>query len=363
MGPLHPKMFSKVVSKAIKQPQRLVRLASTGSLKDKTIGVIGMGHVGTAVTQNLLKSDYKVTTILDLDKDKCSNYPTCKVATSARQVAEEVDITITALPMPPHVKAMFEGDNGLLAGMDKGKVWIDHSTTDYEATMIYNDMVLDKGAQLLEAPITGGLAALSKGQMTVFTAGDETLATQVRPLMKASFQNVLYTGPLGTAMIPKVFSNLLCAVNIIAAAEAMMVAKKAGLDMKTFWDAIRSSSGNSFVWETGGPMVMQGNYDPSFDIALHCKDNQLCYDIAKKHKVPLEVCGLAQQIFHHTMYRYGDTAPCYSSAKMLEDNLNESLHCEDFKEWTYSIDDVDGSAVIRHHGIKLTQDPEKNTEE
>ena len=104
-------------------------------------------------------------------------------------------------------------------------------------------------------------------------------------MMKASFQNVLYTGPLGTAMIPKVFSNLLCAVNIIAAGEAIMVAKKSGLDMKTFWDAVRSSSGNSFVWETGGPMVMQGTYDPSFDIALHCKDNQLCFDIARKNKV------------------------------------------------------------------------------
>ena len=68
---------------------------------------------------------------------------------------------------------------------------------------------------------------------------------------------------------------------------------------------------------------------------------------------------MAQQIFHHTMYRYGETAPCYSSAKMLEDNLNESLYCEDFKDWTYSIDDVDGSAVIRHHNIELTQDPDK----
>ena len=103
--------------------------------------------------------------------------------------------------------------------------------------------------------------------------------------MKASFHNVLYTGPVGTAMIPKVFSNLICAINIIAAGEALMVAKKAGLDLKTFWDCIRSSSGNSFTWETGGPMVMQGTYDPSFDIALHCKDNQLCFDIAKKHKV------------------------------------------------------------------------------
>ena len=62
------------------------------------------------------------------------------------------------------------------------------------------------------------------------------------------------------------------------------------------------------------------------------------------------------------MYRYGDTAPCYSSAKMLEDNLNESLRCEAFKDWTYSIDDVDGSAVIRHHGITLSQDSDKNVE-
>ncbi len=104
-------------------------------------------------------------------------------------------------------------------------------------------------------------------------------------MMKASFQNVLYTGALGTALIPKVFSNILAAVNIIAAAEVMMVAKKAGLDLKTFWDCVRPSSGNSFVWETGGPMVMQGTYDPSFDISLHCKDNQLCFDIAKRHKV------------------------------------------------------------------------------
>ena len=72
----------------------------------------------------------------------------------------------------------------------------------------------------------------------------------------------------------------------------------AGLDMKTFWDAIRSSSGNSFVWETGGPMVMQGNYDPSFDIALHCKDNQLCYDIAKKHKVCIYILLWLHKYFY-----------------------------------------------------------------
>jgi len=333
-----------------------VRWAST--LQDKTFGVIGLGQVGSAVTKNLLKSNYKVTTILDVDKAKCSGYP-CKVASSPRQLTEEVDITITALPMPPHVKQVFEGDNGILAGLSTDKIWIDHSTTDYEQTQTFNDLAGNKGARCLEAPITGGLEALSKGQMTVFMAGEQQLAEELRPMMKASFQNVLYTGPMGTAMIPKVYSNLLCAVNIIAAGEAMMVAKKAGLDLKTFWDAVRSSSGNSFVWETGGPMVMQGTYDPSFDIALHCKDNQLCFDIARKNKVPLEICGLAQQIFNRTMYKYGENAPCYSAPKALEEDCHESLRCENFKNWSYSIDNVDGSAVIRHHGITLTQDEKK----
>ncbi len=159
--------------------------------------------------------------------------------------------------MPSDVKAVAEGSNGLLSGLSQSKIWIDHSTTDHEATLSFNKVADCKGASLIEAPITGGLAALEKGQMTVFLAGDKVVADKLRPLMKVSFQNVLYTGAIGTAMIPKVFSNLLAAVNMIAGSEVMMVAKKAGLDMKTFWDCIRSSSGNSFVWETGSPMVMQ----------------------------------------------------------------------------------------------------------
>merc|ERR1711974_32169 len=108
-------MLSQSIWKASGHGLRLGKCyASTANFKDKTIGVIGMGHVGTAVTRNLLKSDYKVTTILDVDKAKCSNYP-CKVASSPRQIAEEVDITITALPMPPHVKQCVEGDEGMLA--------------------------------------------------------------------------------------------------------------------------------------------------------------------------------------------------------------------------------------------------------
>ena len=103
-------------------------------------------------------------------------------------------------------------------------------------------------------------------------------------------------------------------------------------------------------------MVMQGTYDPSFTIELQSKDNQLGYDMAKKYGVPIELMGHAQQILNRAQYTYGDDAPCYSAPKMLEEALKTSLRCEDFKDWSYSIQDVDGSSNIRHHGIKLDQD-------
>ena len=121
---------------------------------------------------------------------------------------------------------------------------------------------------MLEAPVTGGLEALKKGQMTVFLAGEKEIADEMMPMMEDIYCNVLYTGIMGTALIPKVLSNMLTCVHNLAMGEVFMVGKRAGVDMRVMWDAIRASSGNSFVWETGGPMLMQGTYDPSFSIAL-----------------------------------------------------------------------------------------------
>ena len=112
--------------------------------------------------------------------------------------------------MPPHVKTAFEGPNGIYKGISKGKIWIDHSTTDLEQTREMETKVREeKGAALIEAPISGGMEALKKGQMTVYVATDDKQNyTNVRPLLEASFQRIIYTGPLGTALIPKVLSNM-----------------------------------------------------------------------------------------------------------------------------------------------------------
>jgi len=321
-------------------------------LKDKKVGVIGLGMVGNALVNNLQRTGYQVTSILDVNLDKCSPFD-CKVAKTPFELTQEVDVVFTALPMPQHVKAVFEGETGILAGLGDGKIWIDHSTTDYEQTEDMNEEVIKQGARMLEAPITGGLEALKKGQMTVFMAGEKPLADEMLPMLEDIYSNVIYTGKMGTALIPKVLSNMLTCVHNLAMGEVFMIGKRSGVDMRTMFDCIRASAGNSFVWETGGPMLMQGTYDPSFSIALQCKDNRLGYQIATKHKVPMEILGHAMQSYNRTLYAYGDEAPCYSSPKMLEEALSVDLRCEGFENWTYSIQNVDGSSVIRHHGIDI----------
>ena len=110
---------------------------------------------------------------MDVNTSLCSRFPDCKTSKTPAEMVSETDVVFTALPMPQHVKAVFEGSEGLLAGMSEGKVWIDHSTTDYEQTVDLNAEVVKKGGRMLEAPVTGGLEALKKGQMTVFMAGDK----------------------------------------------------------------------------------------------------------------------------------------------------------------------------------------------
>merc|ERR1712179_776723 len=107
------------------------RFASTTALKEKRAGVIGLGMVGNALVKNLQRTGYNVTTILDVDPEKYKDF-SCLTAKTPLEVANAVDVVFTALPMPQHVKAVFEGEEGLLAGLTEGKVWIDHSTTDYE---------------------------------------------------------------------------------------------------------------------------------------------------------------------------------------------------------------------------------------
>ncbi|CAL4076295.1 unnamed protein product [Meganyctiphanes norvegica] len=326
----------------------------TTATKDTRIGIVGCGNVGQAVTKNLIGAGFNVVSAYDIDTTRVSALGSSKIkeAKTPREVVENVDVLITGLPIPSAVRAASEGPDGILEGLTKDKIWIDHSTTDYEQTLSYNSIALDKGAHILEAPITGGMRALKKGNMVVFIGGEKALSDAMQPILQVNYSAVYYIGPMGTAMITKVVSNMLNAVGLIAAGEALMLAKKSGIDMKTYWEAIRVSSGNSFVWETGVPEVYTAKYDPSFSMELHCKDLQLGHEFAQKFRVPMAMNQLALSIFRQAQYQYGDDAGCYSAPKLLEDALQTPLQDERFKNWTFDNDIINGNVVTKHYGVE-----------
>jgi len=321
----------------------------------KKIGIVGMGNVGDAVLGNLRRQKIHVDYIYDVVPSRCQGRGNdVAVARSPRHLAEKVDIIISGLPKPIHVRQMFDGDSdGLIHGIKENAIWIDHSTTDHEQNKFFESELSKRGGYLLECPITGGLEALRKGQMAVWVAGEKAAFQSVTEILNASYSTVMYTGALGTAMIPKVVSNLLCFLQLVGMAEVLLIAKKSGMELDAFWHAIRGSAGNSFLWETAGPNIFRGEYHDSFALDLACKDNMLGFEMAKTTGVPIEIVGHMQQIYQRALCQLGPDVGCYAPPKLLETAMKESLQVGGFEDWTYTVENVDGALHVRHHNIKL----------
>lgn len=320
--------------------------------KNTTVGIVGCGNVGAAVAHNLTRQGFKVVAAYDGDTKRFADLPPgVLTAATPRHVAAAADIVVSGLPRPPNVKAAAEGPDGILAGLTKDKVWIDHSTTDYEQTKEYSAAAAQQGAHVLEAPITGGLEALKKGKMVVHVGGDERVTKAVNPILEASFCEIFHVGDIGTAMMVKVVSNMLACVHVVAMGEVLMLAKRSKLDLRTFWDAIRVSAGNSFVWETAGPVIFKGTYDPGFTMVLQNKDLQLGYDMARKYEVPMDMHQMALAVYRRTQYQLGDEAGCYSPPKTYEIAVKESLRVEEFDGWDYDTEIHNGSLAVSHVGL------------
>ncbi|KAK7069189.1 hypothetical protein SK128_023779 [Halocaridina rubra] len=321
--------------------------------KSTKIGIVGCGNVGNAVAHNLVKNGYNVVAAFDTDSTTVGQMPMgIAHAKTPREVTEMTDVIVTGLPKPPNVKAAAEGPDGILTALKNDKVWIDHSTTDFQQTRVFSERARSQGGHVLEAPITGGLEALKKGQMVVHLGGDKEVAEAMEPLLKASYMGIFHVGGIGSAMIVKVVSNMLCCVNIIAMAEVLLLAKKADIDLKTFWDAIRMSAGDSFAWETGAPLIFNGTYDPGFTMALLCKDLQLGYDMARKYEVPMDMHQFALSIYYRTMYQFGGEAGCYTPPKTYEIAMKESLNIPNFRKWTYDNEIHKGSLIVTHENVE-----------
>jgi 3-hydroxyisobutyrate dehydrogenase len=183
---------------------------------------------------------------------------------------------------------------------------------------------------MLEAPVTGGVHLAASGEITVLVGGDEALFARHRPAFEAMGGTILHMGPLGSAAVIKVITNMLAFVHLVAAGEAMMLAKRGGLDLAKAFHAIKASSGNSFVHETETQLVLNGSYDIAFTMDLACKDLGFAMRLGQQFGVPLDLAGMTAQTFIRAREAFGGDAWSTMVVKLLEDALRTPLRAEGF---------------------------------
>ena len=295
------------------------------------IGFIGLGNVGAKLAGSLQRNGFDLT-VRDLDKNAAQPFldERASWANSPKALAEAVDAVITCLPSPAAVSKVMEAEDGVLAGLSAGKVWLEMSTTDEAEVKRLGALVNAKGSTALECPVSGGCHRAATGNIAIFVGGERSAFERLLPVLSAMGREILHTGPLGSASVLKVVTNYLASVHLAALGEALMVAKQAGMDLGTTYEAIRISSGNSFVHETESQVILNGSYNINFTMDLVLKDMGLFEAVAGRHDVPLELSPLVVDIFKDGQARYGPRAWSSMIVKRLEDACNTTLRADGF---------------------------------
>jgi 3-hydroxyisobutyrate dehydrogenase len=288
-------------------------------MHNSKIGFIGLGNVGGKLAGSLLRNGADLT-VRDLNGKLEADFVSrgATRATSPREMAERVDIIITCLPSPAASADVMERPNGVLAGLRRGSIWLEMSTTDAAEIRRLGALVEARGALAMDCPVSGGCHRADTGNISIFAGGSRTAFDRVLPTLKILGRRILHTGELGSASQIKVVTNYLCTVHLAALAEALTVCKVAGMDMNTAYEAIRISSGNSFVHETESQVILNGSRDISFTMDLVIKDVGLFDALAKQLGVPLELSPLVLDIFKDGQRRYGPRELSPNIIKRLE---------------------------------------------
>ena len=290
------------------------------------IGFIGLGNVGGKLAGSLLRNGFDLT-VRDLDRDVARPFldAGARWGESPAQMMEDIDAVITCLPTPAASAAVLEAEDGLLSTMGEGRIWMEMSTTDEAEVRRLGEKVSALGGEPVDCPVSGGCHRADTGNISIFAGCERSTFERILPLLTAMGRRILHTGPLGSASILKVVTNYLATANLVSCCEAMVTAKAAGLDLNTTWEAMRISSGNSFVHETESQVILNGSRDISFTMDLVSKDIGLFQALADRCGVPVELSPILVEIFRDGEARYGSREWSPNIVRRLEDATGLSI--------------------------------------
>ncbi len=298
---------------------------------DRRLGFIGLGNLGRPLAANLLAAGFPLT-VHDRNAESANELLADGAAWggSPAEVAAASDTVFTCLPSPAAVVAVVAGEGGILEVLAPGATWIDSSTNDRHELERLAGLAALQGIETLEAPVTGGVHLASSGQITVIVGGDQAVFAAHLPVFEAIGGRVFHVGPLGSASVIKVITNMLAFIHLVAAGEALMLARRGGLDLAQSFEVIKASSGTSFVHETESRVILNGSYDIGFTLDLACKDLGFAHDLGEELGVPLELATLVEQTFIRAREEFGGDAWSPMVVKLLEDAVGVDLRAPGF---------------------------------
>ena len=292
------------------------------------VGFIGLGNVGGKLSGSLLRNGTKLS-VHDLNKSLVTEFVSRGAidGQNPRNIMQTCDVIITCLPSP---SASNEVMQQMLEFITPKKVWMEMSTTDEAEVKRLGALVKEKEGSAVDCPVSGGCHRADTGNISIFAGCERETFEYILPLLTKMGRRVLHTGELGSASVLKVITNYLATANLVSCAEALTVAKGAGMDLQIAYKAFSISSGNSFVNETESQVILNGSRDISFTMDLVAKDIGLFQAVADRAQIPLELNPLLISIFQDGIKRYGPRELSPNIMKRLEETSGLDIRAPGF---------------------------------
>lgn len=266
-------------------------------MNSKKIGFIGLGIMGAPMAINLINAGYDLV-VFDTDPQKIPPLASkgASVATSGKNVAMQCNIIITMLPNWPHVKAAVFNENGILEGLQPNSILIDMSSITPQVSQEICAELEKVGCEMLDAPVSGGEPKAISGELSIMVGGKKEVFDKVKPILDIMSSTTVLCGGIGAGNTTKLVNQIIVAVNIAALSEGLVLGKKAGVDPKIIFEAIRKGLAGSTVMEAKAPMMINGNFDPGFRVELHIKDMENILQAGHQVGAPLPLSSHVMEI-------------------------------------------------------------------
>ena len=252
------------------------------------IGFIGLGIMGKPMAARLVRAEFPMI-VHNRSSEAADELAGegAEVAGSPREVAEGSDVVVTMLPDSPDVEAVVLGDDGVLAGVREGMLFVDMSTIAPATTRSIHEALAERGVQALDAPVSGGEPAAVDGELSIMVGGDEDAVARAQPVFDELGKATTHIGGPGAGQVAKAANQVVVALTIQAVAEALTLARRAGVDAARVREALLGGLAESKILEVHGERMLEGRYEPGFRIELHRKDLAIALQAAREEGVPL----------------------------------------------------------------------------